>query len=279
MSMALAHPGEGYYMRRDPFGRDGDFITAPEVSQMFGELVGLWCVVVWQTMGFPKPVTLCELGPGRGTLMADMLRATTRAASAFGDAVRVHLVETSPVLRDLQRRVVAKAAPGREIFWHVDLGTVPEGPLLLVANELFDALPIHQYVRGQSEWRERRIGLDDDGMRLVFVDVDGVSPRLPSTLENVMPGSIVEYCPAGCALMADIGARVARSGGAALVIDYGHTASAPGETLQSLRRHAFNDVLDHPGEADLTAHVDFQCLAVAATDSGALVYGPIEQGL
>lgn len=278
MELALYHPRHGYYRRGDPFGRRGDFITAPEVSQMFGELIGLWCAVVWQSMGAPAAVVFCEMGPGRGTLMADALRAATRTAPAFVDAAQVHLVETSPALRALQRKALSHSLPARRCRWHDDIATVPEGPILVVANELFDALPIRQYVRHGEGWCERRVGRDASSQGLAFVGHPVSPPDLPPALAAAAPGQIVEVSPARCALAAAIGGRVAKCGGVALIIDYGHRTSAPGDTLQALRRHAVHDVLDRPGEADLTAHVDFEALAAAAGVSGARIFGPVEQG-
>ena len=276
MALALGHPKYGYYMRRDPFGQAGDFITAPEVSQMFGELIGLWGVVVWETMGRPAPVLLVELGPGRGTLLADALRAA-RARPDFVAAVRVHLVETGPFLRERQRMTLAATHPKLKAQWHDRLEDVPaSGPVLLLANEFFDALPIRQYVRAGEGWRERRIGLGPGGSGFAFVleKISGLD--LP---EGVECGTVVEVCPEGISLAREIGTRVTRCGGAALVIDYGHRQSVQGESLQSVRRHAFHDVLDRPGEADLTAHVDFAALIAAAESAGARAHGPIAQGV
>lgn len=276
MALALGHPKYGYYMRRDPFGQAGDFITAPEISQMFGELIGLWCVVVWDIMGRPAPAVLVELGPGRGTLLADALRAA-RARPEFVAAVRVHLVETSPFLKERQRRTLAATHPGLKALWHDRLEDVPaSGPVLLIANEFFDALPIRQYVRAGEGWRERRIGLRPGGSGFAFVleTVDGAD--LPEGLEC---GTVVEVCLEGVTLAREIGNRVTRCGGAAIIIDYGHRQSVQGESLQSVRRHAFHDVLDRPGDADLTAHVDFAALVAAAQSAGARTYGPIAQGI
>lgn len=278
MSLALSHPRYGYYMTRDPLGESGDFITAPEISQMFGELIGLWCVVLWQQMGSPAPVILTELGPGRGTMMADALRAA-RTQPGFAAAVRVHLVETSAFLRRRQQMTLAASQPGLGVQWHERLQDVPRsGPLLLVANEFFDALPIQQYTRADDGWRERRIGLGPDGQSFMFVLEKVAEPVLPESLARIEPGMLVETCAEAIKLARAIGHRVARDGGAALVIDYGHSQSAAGETLQSVHRHAFQDVLDRPGDADLTAHVDFAALLAGAQDSGARTYGPVPQG-
>ena len=281
MAEALGHPTLGYYTTRDPLGAAGDFITAPEISQTFGELIGLWCAETWERMRRPDPVLLVELGPGRGTLMADALRALRRVAPAFRSALRLHLVETSPALRRLQAERLADASP----VWHDRLADVPPGvPALVVANEFLDALPIRQFVRTGEGWRERQIGLDPAGAisRLAFAVAPVPTASLaliPADLRNAAPpGSLFEACPAALSIAGTIGARVVRDGGAALLIDYGHTASACGETLQAMRSHRYHDPLDAPGSADLTAHVDFAAVSRAAAETGARVWGPVPQG-
>jgi NADH dehydrogenase [ubiquinone] 1 alpha subcomplex assembly factor 7 len=276
MAEALGHPEHGYYITRDPLGAAGDFTTAPEVSQMFGELIGLWCAETWRTTVAPRPVHLVELGPGRGTLMADALRAA-RLAPDFLAAASVHLVETSPVLAAMQRRTLA----GQEVNWHGSLDEVPDGPLVLIANEFFDALPIRQFERTAEGWRERMVGLADDGETFRF----GLTPGetggellIPETVrQSAGPGEIAEICPGGLSIARMIGERIARYGGAALVVDYGHAASAPGDTLQAVKGHEYCDPLADPGQADLTAHVDFAALARVVTEAGALPHGPIAQ--
>ncbi len=269
METALA----AYYARGEAFGAAGDFTTAPEISQMFGELVGLWAAVAWQGMGSPAPVRLVELGPGRGTLMADFLRAVA-GVPAFLAAIDPHLVETSPSLRALQRTALG----GRAATWHDGFEQVPGGPILLIANEFFDALPIRQFERTAEGWRERLVGLDGGGFRFVLGD-PVAEPPLAEEVRGSPPGSIAETCPAGIALAAAIGRRLAREGGAALIVDYGTARSAPGDSFQAVRRHAPHPPLENPGEADLTAHVDFAALAAAAKGEGARVEGPIGQGL
>jgi len=276
MAAALGDPEDGYYMRREPIGAEGDFITAPEVSQMFGELIGLWCAAVWQSMGAPNPVRWVELGPGRGTLAADALRAVSKTVPAFAAAADIHLVEASPVLRDHQR--VALPA-GTTPTWHETFESVPDGPILLVATEFFDALPVRQYVKAEDGWRERRIDLAEGGQSFVFVDRPCPPPALAPVLASTHEGAVVEICEAGVAIAGAVGRRVAQDGGAALTIDYGHARSAPGDTLQAVRRHAFAHVLDRPGETDLTTHVDFEALGNAATAAGANVFGPVPQGV
>ncbi len=278
MAEALGHPEHGYYRRRDPLGAAGDFTTAPEIGQAFGELLGLWCADCWDRMRRPRPVRLVELGPGRGTLMADALRAAT-VMPGFRQAIEVHLVETGPVLRARQRDALGEGVPA----WHDRFETVPAGPMLLIANEFFDALPMHQLQLTAQGWRERLVALEADGDGFQLALAPGPSPAaalIPPSLEaaGLPPGSVVEVAPAGIALAGAIGARLAADGGAAVIIDYGHATSAPGDTLQAVRRHRRHPVLAEPGAADLTAHVDFAALGRAAAQAGARVYGPVTQG-
>jgi NADH dehydrogenase [ubiquinone] 1 alpha subcomplex assembly factor 7 len=276
MSEALGDPDFGYYRKRDPFGAAGDFVTSPEISQIFGELIGLWCAASWEQMGCPDPVILAELGPGRGTLMADALRAIAVAAD-FRRALRLHLVETSPMLRQAQATRLAAADP----TWHDSIATLPAGPLILVANEFLDALPLHQFVRDQSGWRERRVGLDEDG-ELAFTsnapDAPAMTALIPQALRDAAVGDIFETRPAATSLARALGTALGIHPGIALFIDYGHEASACGDTLQAVRRHRPEPVLAAPGEADLTAHVDFAAFADAAATAGARVWGPVPQG-
>lgn len=269
MGLALGHAQHGYYRTRDPLGRGGDFTTSPEISQVFGEIIGLWCVTVWTMMGRPPALQLVELGPGRGTLMADLLRAA-RTVPPFSAAAAVHLVETSRPLRAKQRQ----ALPEADVRWHDSLDTVPAGPMLVVANEFFDALPIHQYVRDAGAWRERLVAGDDHGFR--FVLGEPCAPELPSAVTAAADGAVAETCPAGRSIAAAIGGRLAAEGGAALILDYGPAASAAGDSLQAVREHAFHPVLERSGEADLTAHVDFAELARAGAPARA--DGPVTQG-
>jgi NADH dehydrogenase [ubiquinone] 1 alpha subcomplex assembly factor 7 len=275
MSEALGHPQHGYYKQGDPFGLEGDFVTAPEISQMFGELLGAWCAAVWETMGRPARVRLIELGPGRGTLMADALRGT-RKAPGFHDALDLHMVETSPYLRERQAETLRRAAPSVTPSWHDAFDDVPDGPLLLVTNELFDALPIHQFEFRGGRWLERVVDTGDDG--LVFaLRAPGAALAVATPPQPARQGMIVEACPAGIALATAIGRRVVQHGGAALIIDYGHDGSSHGDSLQAVRRHGKHDVLSEPGTADLAAHVDFAALARAAREAGAATSGPIPQ--
>jgi SAM-dependent MidA family methyltransferase len=271
MALALGHPVHGYYINRDPFGREGDFTTAPEISQMFGELLGLWAATVWDEMGRPSPFRLVELGPGRGTLMADALRAA-RALPGFREAADLRLVETSPVLRGAQRRTLEPA--GLPVVWHERMEDVPAGPTILLANEFLDALPIRQFARGETGWHERLVGLGPDG-GLVWGLAPEPDPRMRRTGRI---GEIAEASPAVETLVATVAALLVEGGGAALFIDYGHLRTGAGATLQAVSRHAFADPLASPGEADLTAHVDFEAVARAAREAGARVHGPITQG-
>ncbi len=256
MAEALLHPTLGYYTTRDPLGAAGDFTTAPEISQMFGEMLGLALAQSWLDRGAPTPFTLAELGPGRGTLMADILRAT-RAVPGFHEAAQISLVEASPTLRAKQRTLL-----GENIAWLDSVGQLPEQPLFLVANEFFDALPIRQYQRSATGWRERLVGAQDD--TLIF----GLSPELPPEYfeqrrEDTTEGQIIETCAAGAAVAEEIGARIKDHGGVAFIVDYGDWHSL-GDTFQAIANHTHVDPLSIPGKADLTAHVDFEALANAA---------------
>ena len=279
MATALGDPHRGYYggaQGRDPLGAAGDFITAPEISQMFGELIGLWCADRWHDMGAPARVLLVELGPGRGTLMADALRAAG-AVPAFANALEIHLVETSPTLRAAQQNRLAD----QDVHWHDTFSDVPDGPTLVVANEFFDALPIHQFVATPAGWRERLVGLANDGASdLEFRYAPGPTPSvaLLNALEvHPAAGAVAETCPAALSLGHAIAARVASQTGAALIIDYGDNG-ARGDSLQAVYRHQPCDALAHPGDCDLTAHVDFAAMSRIATQAGATTYGPVGQG-
>lgn len=275
MQLCLTHPRYGYYIAHDPLGREGDFITAPEVSQMFGELIGLWAASVWREMGSPATLHLIELGPGRGTMMADALRAL-HVLPPLHDALSIHMVEINPVLRDQQRATLAGV---HNAHWHNSLDDVPRGPSIILANEYIDALPIHQMVKRDDGWHERTVELDA-ASKLVF----GVAPEPTPRFEVLLPplvrvapvGAIFEWRP-DSEIMA-LATRLRETGGAALIVDYGHVRSDAGDTLQAIARHSFADPLQNAGEADVTAHVDFQALARAAEDVGARVHGPVTQG-
>jgi SAM-dependent MidA family methyltransferase len=316
MALCLGHPRHGYYMTRDPFGADGDFTTAPEISQMFGELIGLWAANVWQAMGAPGSVRLVELGPGRGTLMADMLRAA-KILPGFRDALSVHLVETSPVLRVVQERTLAGKA---EPVWHDTVQTALDGPVILVANEFLDALPLDQFVMTSDGWRERLVGLDAQGGLAFGVagealaapsplagegwgegsgcavnassrksSDDSAQPDpspVPASPSHLLPqgekvsapmGSVFEQPHAALDIVSTISSHIVQTDGAALFIDYGSTQSGFGDTLQAVRQHVFVSPLADPGEADLTVHVDFALMAQAGLDADAACHGPVMQ--
>jgi NADH dehydrogenase [ubiquinone] 1 alpha subcomplex assembly factor 7 len=276
MALALHDPDLGYYATRRPIGAAGDFVTAPEISQVFGELIGLWCALVWEQIGRPDPVILAELGPGSGVFAGDLLRAAG-AVPEFRRALRLHLIETSPALRGEQKRRLAYADP----VWLTRFDELPTGPALIVANEFLDALPIRQLVRGHRHWSERMVALDRDD-RLVFADGPenpALSLLVPDALRNaVHPGAVFEFCPYALALGAALGVRLERDPGAALFIDYGHFPSQLGVSLRALSHHQQVDVLASPGSADLSANVDFAAFTQAARMAGANAHGPVSQG-
>jgi len=279
MGEALTHPLSGYYMRGDPFGapspEGGDFVTAPEISQMFGELIGVWCAETWMRLGQPAHCLLVELGPGRGTLMADALRAT-RQVPGFFDAIDVHLVEVSPALRERQR----EALGAHDVTWLGNVGQIPEAPMLVIANEFFDALPVRQFEQTAEGWAERLVVLAPDGNLSFALAAPSPANRvlIPTDLRDAPEGTLAEVCPAGLNIAAFLGHRLARQPGAALIVDYGPATPTAGPTLQALRRHRRHEVLEEPGTADLTAHVDFASLAQAAGAAGCAIHGPIGQG-
>lgn len=267
MGLCLTDPEHGYYMQAEPFGADGDFITAPEVSQFFGELIGAWVVQTHAALSSPPHVHLVELGPGRGTLMADMLRVAA-LRPAFREAASLHLVETSRRLRAIQRTTLGEA--GDHTHWHDRIADLPtDAPLIVVANEFFDALPVRQYVRTPQGWRERAVGLGTNGALQFMAGTGSLDPgSLPADLAGAAEGAILETQPLANALMEELAGRIARQGGALLAIDYGYARTATGETLQALRAHRHVPVLAEPGLADLTAHVNFEALARAARNGG-----------
>jgi NADH dehydrogenase [ubiquinone] 1 alpha subcomplex assembly factor 7 len=252
MELSLGHPEYGYYMNRDPFGASGDFTTAPEISQMFGELIGLWTAEVWATMGRPNPLRFVELGPGRGTLMSDALRAA-RVAPEFRNALDVTLVEMSPTLAEIQHETLLTS--GAPVAWAATLSEVPEGPAVFIGNEFLDALPVRQYVRNHNRWRERVVWVDRAG-QLAFAPGRQPEPFITAQGEE---GDIIETSPAAHRIVYELAGRLQRQGGAALFIDYGHGVT----TI---------------GECDITAHVDFAAMARTARAAGAAVYGPVDQG-
>jgi NADH dehydrogenase [ubiquinone] 1 alpha subcomplex assembly factor 7 len=277
MDACLADARGGYYRTRQPIGLEGDFITAPEISQIFGELLGLWAVAVWRAMGEPSRVIVAELGPGRGTLMADALRAW-RAVPKFLDSVTIALVETSPRLRETQRQVLRD--PPAPVHWHDSVEDVPDGPLIVIANEFIDALPVRQFVRQGDVWRERCVTIGSDGNFAFALGAAIDHGDLPADLRDLdaSEGAIFETRPALSPLLATLAARAPKAPLAALFIDYGHEQSGFGDTLQAVYRHKYADPLNAAGEADLTAHVDFAAIKRNAATLGLNSYGPMPQG-
>jgi NADH dehydrogenase [ubiquinone] 1 alpha subcomplex assembly factor 7 len=274
MRLCLTHPQYGYYINRDPLGSGGDFVTSPEISQMFGELIGLWTAAVWQQMGAPENLRLIELGPGRGTLMQDALRAA-KIVKEFRDAVVLHFVEISPALRAIQERRLTEAEV--PMLWHDKLEDVPSGASIIIANEFVDALPVHQAVKQADGWHERVVAVAADGTLAIEASPTPLpffESSMPRQLRQAPAGSIYEWRSDAIAL--ELGRRT-RTEGVALIIDYGHAHFGLGDTLQAVARHSFTDPLRAPGTADLTAHVDFEALAQCAETMGARVHGPIRQ--
>jgi NADH dehydrogenase [ubiquinone] 1 alpha subcomplex assembly factor 7 len=263
-----------YYATRQPLGAQGDFMTSPEISQMFGELLGVWVASVWEAMGRPTGVRLAELGPGRGTLMDDLLRAS-RVVPDFARNITLHLVETSPLLREAQAQLL-KDVP-IDVSWHAYADEIPDGPLLLVANEFFDALPVHHYVKQADGWHKRVVGLDKD--ELVFGLSREALPDafLPPAFHHAGENEWAEYSPDAIRIVTSLASRIAAQGGAALIVDYGHTRTQPGETLQAVHAHEKAALLENLGSSDLSAHVDFQALGEAARGQGVLVPPVITQ--
>ena len=263
MALCLFDPEAGYYTTREPFGADGDFTTAPEISQMFGELLAVWALSAWNGLGRPTPSMMAEIGPGRGTLMSDMLRTLNQLDASFVILSRFGMIEASPRLAEIQRTKLGagKAKP----TWFTDIEQLPKIPLILIGNELFDAIPVRQFVKTPQGWRERMVALDEAGDLTFAVGMTGLDAALlPPDASEAEDGAIFELAPARTALMEKIAAHIARHGGAALFADYGHLQTGIGDTLQAVRRHKFDGVLDNPGEADLTSHVDFAALAQVA---------------
>jgi NADH dehydrogenase [ubiquinone] 1 alpha subcomplex assembly factor 7 len=271
MAQALYDPQDGYYIVQKPLGARGDFTTAPEISQIFGELIGLWLAQSWIDLGSPAPFYLIELGPGQGTLMADILRVGAKVPG-FLTAAQVHLIESNRHLRDVQKQKLVAYTP----TWHANLGDIPEGPTLIIGNEFLDCMPIRQFVRTQDGWREKQVGVDSDG-RLAF----GLGPVLPNPPRNAQAndqiGGVREGAPQLAGFVSAVEERLKNHVGRALLIDYTDIKGRPGDTLQALYRHTKVHPLDHIGEADLTAHVDFNALLDMAKSIGLDSKGPITQ--
>jgi NADH dehydrogenase [ubiquinone] 1 alpha subcomplex assembly factor 7 len=276
MALCLSDSRHGYYATHDPLGAAGDFTTAPEISQMFGEILGLWCAEVWSAMKSPEKVCLVELGPGRGTMMDDLLRAA-KIIPEFSKALDVHLVELSPVLVNRQKQTLEKSEV--RISWHKDVSTLPNEPLIVVGNEFVDALPIDQFVKTAEGWCERCIGLIENKLQFGLnpIPVRGISEILPAHLRSAPAGSVLERRELGC--LRKIASCIARFGGAALIIDYGEEQTKLCNTLQAVRKHEFADPLELPGKTDLTSLVDFETLGAVTEKEGARVFGPIRQSI
>ncbi len=273
MGLCLTHPREGYYRTADPLGAKGDFITAPEISQMFGELIGFFFVNLWQQMNEPRSFTLLELGPGRGTLMQDALRVASRA-DGFANALHLQLFETNAELKAQQLARLGDYTP----YWASEIDAVSEDPLFVIANEFFDALPIRQFVKGESGWHERLVGLKEENRVFGLSPTPIPSSAMPEAVRNAELGEVYEANLAAADVMQKLSKIVARQGGAILAIDYGYAKTRTGETLQAIRKHTFVDPLDAPGSADLSAHVDFGALSEAATTAGIVAHRVTGQG-
>jgi SAM-dependent MidA family methyltransferase len=278
MTISLLDPKDGYYATRDPLGAGGDFTTAPEISQMFGEMIGLWLVQAWSDQGCPKNPRLVELGPGRGSLMADILR-TAKVAPEFLADLEVVLIEASPALQQVQADRLRGL--GADVSWAAQFDdSLRDRPLFLIANEFFDALPVRQYVKTARGWCERMVTVLNGELAFALAPVPVPPATIPPDRENAPDGGVYESSPAATALAEDIAGIIAAKGGAALIIDYGYAAATGfSETLQAVSGHRFADALAEPGEDDLSAHVDFAALAQAGRRGGAHVFGPVTQGM
>jgi NADH dehydrogenase [ubiquinone] 1 alpha subcomplex assembly factor 7 len=273
MFECLTNPDYGYYVHSEPFGASGDFVTAPEISQVFGELLGLWVVHQWHAMGKPKSFNLIELGPGRGTLMSDALR-TAGGLPEFIDGLNIHLVETSQRLRSFQKQALAQFTP----TWHDDISSLPNGPIIAIANEFFDALPIHQFEYTSQGWLERRVAIKDDHLIFTKCPPQFSIEAHVSAAGQPKVGDIFEVSPVSRKTVSELAVRCVTQSGCGLFVDYGHSQSGYGDTFQAVKAHAYVDVLKTPGDADLTAHVDFEALAKSAAQAGAIAYGTELQG-
>ena len=276
---ALSHPQHGYYSTRDPFGTQGDFTTAPEISQIFGELIGAWLIESWEAIGAPSIFQLVEFGPGRGTLMKDILRVG-QLRPKFLEAARITMIENSGRLRHAQQRALAEAHPN--IVWRTSLDDIPNGPLLVVANEFFDCLPIRQFVKvdleGDHPWRERLVGKNEHESGLAFELPEAAYPDPAGAPSPAPVEAIFESSDISRRLVEDLSDRLFQNKGRVLIIDYGHGRSGFGDTFQAVKRHEYCHPLETPGEVDITAHVDFAALARAGRSAGARVDGPVRQG-
>lgn len=276
MALCLSHPVHGYYMTRDPFGVDGDFTTAPEISQLFGELIGAWVVDLWIKTGQNSPFRIIEFGPGRGTLMSDMLRVT-RSVPGFHEAVHVHLIEMSPILRERQRQ----ALDGYRVSWHDHLDQVPEdGQIVIIGNEFLDALPARQYIKTKETWMERVVRVDEKGeFSLAQAPADPAMQVLfPRTLVYPHENACIEISPILNQILKCAYNRMQKQKGVALFIDYGPMHTSWGQTIQAVQKHRMVSIFHEPGESDITAHVNFETVGTIALENGLVVHGPTTQG-
>lgn len=277
MGECLSHPKHGYYMNKDPFGEGGDFTTAPEISQMFGEMIGMWIANTWQAMSSPSPIKLIELGPGRGTLMADILRVLNIVPELKSN-LSVHMVEMSPTLIETQKKSLASEAQTK-ITWHKNLSEIADGCSFIIANEFFDALPVHQFEKTDKGWNERVLGLTDGKLTPALAPA---SPALFMTDEvkrnAANTGDILEASAISISIMAEISRRIKESGGASLIIDYGYKKTSYGDSIQAMKSHKYCPIFETPGHADITAHVNFATLSQCAEECGLDVFGTAEQG-
>ncbi|MGY8985602.1 MAG: class I SAM-dependent methyltransferase [Sphingomonadales bacterium] len=275
MAECLANPKYGYYMTRDPFGKAGDFITSPEVTQMFGEMVGLWIVDCWQKMSYPPYFNLVELGPGRGTLMTDIL-SIMNSHPDTKEAVQIHLVEISPTLKEIQRKNLEKM--NVTATWYDRFMDVPEGPTVIIANEFFDTLPHHQFIKMTDGWAEHSIAVDNNKLKSIMgPPTPAFSLLNKKIVTNAKEGDILEVCPPALYMMGDVANRLKSFGGAALIIDYGYTKPGAGDTIQAIKGHNYQSVLENPGETDITAHINFMALQEALAESEIDLHGPVTQ--
>lgn len=277
MSLALHDPQFGYYRTKEPIGKDGDFVTAPEISQMFGELLGVWLVTYWQMIHSPEDAILVELGAGKGTLMSDILRSAKKVPN-FLPSREVHIIDINPALIKEQQK--ALQAYDYKLNWHEDLSSLPDKPALFIANEFFDALPITQCIWREGEWRERLVGLDDHGA-LTFTHSEQPTlncRKIPSDFKEAREGDIYEFSEASMHITEQMAAHIKKHGGGALIIDYGYALNKLKDTLQAVKEHRYHDVLDSPGEADITAHVNFPSLQEAAFSKGCKAHIDVTQG-
>ncbi len=273
MGLCLSHPRHGYYTTGRPIGAEGDFITAPEISQMFGELIGFFIVNLWQQMGQPTSFTLLELGPGRGTLMQDALRAASKA-DGFENALHLQLFESNALLKGEQEKRLGAYSP----YWASEIDVVSDDPIFVIANEFFDALPIRQFVKTDDGWHERLVGLNGDVRSFGLSPTPIAESAAPPEVHGAYAGEILELGTAGVDAMQRLARKVALQGGAILAIDYGYPLTQTGETLQAVKSHAFADPLEEPGAADLSAHVNFGVLGEAAKATGLAVAPLANQG-